>query len=45
MGSADKTSIKTNRLACTWKMKMKMRDSIKEEGGNETEGSEKKGEN
>ena len=36
MGSADGTSINTNRLACTWKVEMKRRDSIKEERGNET---------
>jgi len=34
MGSVDGTSINTNHLACTWKVEMKMRDSIKG-GGNE----------
>ena len=33
MGRADGTSIKTNRLARTWKVEMKRRDSIKEKGG------------
>ena len=42
MGSADGTSIDTNNLACTLNMEMKRRDTIKEEGGNETRGSEKK---
>ena len=42
MGSADGTSIYINRLACTWKVEMKRKDSIKEEEGNETKGSEKK---
>ena len=42
MGNIDETSINTNRLACTWKMEMKRRDSIKEEGGNKTKGSRKK---
>ena len=42
MGRADGTSINTNSLVCTWKVEMKMRDNIKEEGGNETRGSGKK---
>ena len=41
MGDADVTSINTNHLACTWKVEMKKRDSIKEEGGNETRGLRK----
>ena len=41
-GSADGTSINTNRLICMWKVEMKRRNSIKEEGGNETRGSRKK---
>ena len=42
MGSADGTSMNPNRLACMWKVEMKRRDSIKEEGGNKTRGSRKK---
>ena len=42
MGGADGTSIKNNCLACTWKVEMKRRDSIKEEEGNKTKGSEKR---
>ena len=42
MGRADETSINTNSLVCTWKVEMKMRDNIKEEGGNETRGLGKK---
>ena len=42
MGRSDGTSINTNSLTCTWKVEMKMRDNIKEEGGNETRGSKKK---
>ena len=42
MGRADGTSINTNSLVCTWKVEMKMRDNIKEEGGNEIGGSKKK---
>ena len=42
MKGYDRTSIKTNYLACTWKVEMRWGDSIKEEGGNETKGSEKK---
>ena len=41
MGSADGTSIHTDRLACTWKVEMKMKDSIKEEGVSEKGGLEK----
>ena len=41
MGSADGTSIHTDRLACTWKVEMKKKDSIEEEGVNERRGSEK----
>ena len=36
MGSTDGTSIHTNRLACTWKVEMKRKDNIKEEGVSET---------
>ena len=32
---ANRTSINTNHLACTWRVEMKKEDSIKEEGGNE----------
>ena len=39
MGSADGTSISTNHLVYRWKVEMKMRESIKEEGGNEIRGS------
>ena len=42
MESADGTSTNTNHLACTWKVEMKRRDSIKEEEGNKTKGSEKR---
>ena len=42
MGSADGTSISTNHLTYKWKVEMKMRESIKEEGGNEIGGSRKK---
>ena len=45
MGSADETSISTNHLAYRWKVVMKMRESIKEEGGNEIEGSKKREKN
>ena len=38
MGSADGTSIHTNRLVGTWKVEMKRKDIIKEEGGSKTEG-------
>ena len=41
MGSVDGTSIHIDRLACTWKVEMKMKDSIKEGGGSETGESEK----
>ena len=32
---ANGTSINTNHLACTWRVKMKGEESIKGEGGNE----------
>ena len=41
MRSTDGTSISTNHLAYRWKVEMKMRESIKEEGGNEIGGSKK----
>ena len=41
MGSADGTSIHTDHLAYTWKVEMKMKDSIKEEGVSEKRGPEK----
>ena len=44
MGGADGTSISTNHLAYRWKVGMKRKESIKEEGGNEIKGSGKKGE-
>ena len=31
MGNVDGTSIQTDRLACTWKVEMKRKDSIKGE--------------
>ena len=43
MGSANGTSISTNHLAYRWKVEMKMRESIKEEEGNEIRGSRKRG--
>ena len=42
MGSADGTSISTNHLAYRWKVEMKMRESIKEEGENKIRGSRKR---
>ena len=45
MGSADGTSISTNHPIYRWKVEMKMRESIKEEGGNEIEGSKKREKN
>ena len=44
MRSADRTSINTDCLACTWKVEMKRKDSIKEEGDNEMKGSKKRDE-
>ena len=44
MGGADGTSISTNHLIYRWKVEMKRKESIKEEGGNEIRGSRKKGE-
>ena len=41
MGSVDRISIITNHLTYRWKVEMKMRESIKEEGGNEIGGSKK----
>ena len=43
MGSIDGTSIHTDHLACTWKVDMKRKDSIKEGGGSEKWGSKKRG--
>ena len=43
MGSADGTSISPNHLAYRWKVEMKRRESIKEEGGNKIRGSKKRG--
>ena len=44
MGSADGTSIQTDRLTCTWKVEMKRKDNIKGEGVSEKGGgSEKSG--
>ena len=34
LGNADGTSINPNHLAYRWKVEMKKRESIKEEGGN-----------
>ena len=42
MGSADGTSISPNHLAYRWKVEMKRREGIKEEGGNKIKGSKKK---
>ena len=42
MGRVDGTSININSLVCTWKVEMKIKDNIKEEGGNKTRGSGKK---
>ena len=36
---ADETSINTNHLACTWRVKMKGERSIKGKGGTERKGS------
>ena len=41
MGSADGTSIQTDRLTCTWKVEMKRKDSIKGEGVSEKWGNRK----
>ena len=43
MRSADRISIKTDRLACIWKVEMKRKDNIKGEGVGENRGSEKSG--
>ena len=43
MRAADRTSIKTDRLACIWKVEMKRKDNIKGEGVGENRGSEKSG--
>ena len=43
MGSVDGTSISTNHLVYRWNVEMKMRESIKEEGGNKIRGSKKRG--
>ena len=42
MGTADGTSIHTDRLACMWMVEMKRKDNIKE-GVSETGGSGKRG--
>ena len=42
MGGGDGISISTNHLAYRWKVKMKRKESIKEEGGNEIRGLRKK---
>ena len=39
MEGADGTSINTSHLACTWRAKMKGKESIKERGGKERRGS------
>ena len=41
MESADGTSIHTDRLASTWRVDMKRKDGIKEEGGSKIGGSGK----
>ena len=41
MGSVDGTNISSNHLAYRWKVEMKKRENIKEEGGNEIGGSKK----
>ena len=38
-GKPDETSINPNHLAYRWKVEMKRRESIKEEGGNKIRGS------
>ena len=43
MGSADGTSIHIDRMACTWKVEMKRKDNIKEEGVSETGRGERRG--
>ena len=45
LGNADGTSINPNHLAYRWKVEMKKRESIKEEGGNKIEGSKKREKN
>ena len=42
---ADRTSINTYHLACTWKVEMKGEDSIREEGDNERRGRKTKRKN
>ena len=41
MGSANGTSISPNPLSYRWKVEMKRREGIKEEGGNNIRGSKK----
>ena len=41
MGSADGTSIHIDRLTSTWRVDMKRKDNIKEEGGSKIGGSRK----
>ena len=43
MGTADGTIINPNHLAYRWKVEMKRRKSIKEEGGNKIGGWKKRG--
>ena len=43
MGSADGTSIHTDCLADTWRVDMKRKGNIKDEGGNKIGGSENPG--
>ena len=38
MESADGTSIHTDRLASTWRVDMKRKDNIKDEGGSKIRG-------
>ena len=42
MGSTDVTSISTNHLAYRWKVEMKVRESIKEEGGSRKKGEKRR---
>ena len=44
MEGADETSINTRHLACTWKAKVKGKESIRKERCKERRGSEKSGE-
>ena len=42
MGSVDGTGISTNHLAYRWKVEMKMRETIKEEGGSRKKGEKRR---